>query len=332
MSQAIDELLMSSSWGSYPSIHNLGNAAIRDLLTVPCYVEEKVDGSQFSFGVFDDPDYPDGHIRIKSKNAEMFVDAPEKMFNKAAATVKQLAPLLHRGWTYRGEYLQSPSHNSLMYERVPTGHIMLFDISVGGGVFATRAELEAEAARIGLEVVPLLKWDTPSLEELRDLIDNQVAVLGGQKIEGVVIKQQQPLLWGSDKKLLIGKFVSERFREIHKQKWGENQPNQTRLLEKIAAEVCTTARWHKSVMRLREQGTISDTPRDIPLILKDVQQDIQKEETDHIKQRLLEYFWRDIGKLATRGLPEWYKQLLLVEQFTADRVLVDEGANIERNL
>ena len=37
---------------SYPKIYSLGHAAILDLLDGRVIVEEKVDGSQFSFGLF----------------------------------------------------------------------------------------------------------------------------------------------------------------------------------------------------------------------------------------------------------------------------------------
>jgi ATP-dependent RNA circularization protein (DNA/RNA ligase family) len=36
---------------SYPSIYALGHRAIRELFDGPVVVEEKIDGSQFSFGV-----------------------------------------------------------------------------------------------------------------------------------------------------------------------------------------------------------------------------------------------------------------------------------------
>jgi len=39
---------------SYPSIYNLGHHAIATLLDAPVLVEEKVDGSQFSFEAFRD--------------------------------------------------------------------------------------------------------------------------------------------------------------------------------------------------------------------------------------------------------------------------------------
>jgi hypothetical protein len=115
-----------SSWHSYPSIYNFGHKAICDLLKHDVLVEEKVDGSQFSFGVFktvgeDDPDITAPvMLRVRSKGAVMHPDAPEKMFTKAVESVKEREHLLTLGWTYRGEYLQKPKHNALAYDRVPS--------------------------------------------------------------------------------------------------------------------------------------------------------------------------------------------------------------------
>lgn len=46
------------SWTSYPKIWNVGHAAVATMFDHPVLVEEKVDGSQFSFGRFDTPDGP----------------------------------------------------------------------------------------------------------------------------------------------------------------------------------------------------------------------------------------------------------------------------------
>ena len=54
----------------------MGHKAIAELLKGPVYVEEKVDGSQFSFGVDEN-----GEIRVRSKGCELVLDAPEKMFS-----------------------------------------------------------------------------------------------------------------------------------------------------------------------------------------------------------------------------------------------------------
>jgi hypothetical protein len=39
-----------SSWHSYSSIYALGHKALAELFMEPVLIEEKVDGSQFSFG------------------------------------------------------------------------------------------------------------------------------------------------------------------------------------------------------------------------------------------------------------------------------------------
>ncbi len=125
---------VSLSWSSYPSIFALGHRAIRDLLQGAVNVEEKVDGSQFSFGLVpanvDDAGNPvdavwsveDGvshALKVRSKGAVIQLDAPEALFREAVETVKWLAPMLHPGWTYRSEVLKKPHHNALTYERVP---------------------------------------------------------------------------------------------------------------------------------------------------------------------------------------------------------------------
>lgn len=69
---------LATSWHSYPKIYNLGHAALAELLLDPVTVEEKVDGSQFSFGVIH------GVLRCRSKGQELIVAAPEKMFERAS--------------------------------------------------------------------------------------------------------------------------------------------------------------------------------------------------------------------------------------------------------
>lgn len=64
-----------NSWRSYPSIYNLVHSAIKNLFTVSVLVEEKIDGSQFSFGKD-----ANGDLHIRSKGAVTYIDAPEKMF------------------------------------------------------------------------------------------------------------------------------------------------------------------------------------------------------------------------------------------------------------
>lgn len=320
-----------NSWGSYPSIYNLGHRAVRDLLTVPHYVEEKVDGSQFSMGLIEENNSVDpiNVLRIRSKGAEMNVDAPEKMFNKAAETARRLASPeaiaagvgLHPGWTYRCEYLAKPKHNTLAYDRVPAGNLIVFDVSTGDGEFLSPLKKWDEAMRLGLESVPLLGAgghggvNPITLDRIRDLLDT-TSILGGNKIEGVVIKQLGPdYLYGLDKKVLIGKFVSEAFKEAHKSEWKKTSPSTGDILLMLGAKYSHAGRWMKAVQHLREAGQIEDSPKDIGKILIEVQKDLGKEEQDEIKKLLWKWAWPHISRAATRGVPEWYKESLLKLQF-----------------
>ena len=145
-------MISMDSWHSYPSVYAMGHRAVRDILSGPVTVQEKIDGSQFSFGFFPGGDAEP--LRARSKGAQLNVLAPEKMFARAVEVIRALP--LHEGWTYRGEYLAKPKHNALAYDRVPAGHIILFDINVGHEDYLPYDAVREEAERLGLEAVPRL--------------------------------------------------------------------------------------------------------------------------------------------------------------------------------
>ena len=91
------------SWTSYPKIYNLGHAAVTGITDGDVYVEEKIDGSQISFGVDED-----GVLHIRSRGAIIHVEAPPKMFAAGVAEILEIADKLRPSWTYRGEYLAKP--------------------------------------------------------------------------------------------------------------------------------------------------------------------------------------------------------------------------------
>ncbi len=325
--------LGTSSWSSYPSIFVMGHRAIKDLLTVDVIVEEKVDGSQFSFGLVEasevdavyDVFLKDGvetpyALKIRSKGCVMHIDAPEKMFEKAAETVRNLATSkgLTPGWTYRGEFLAKPKHNSLAYERVPKDHIILFDINTGNQEYLDYDAKRHEAERLGLEVVPLLfSGKIDSIDRFRAFLSN-VSVLGGQAIEGVVVKPKHYDLFGTDKKVLFGKFVSEAFKEVHRKAWGESNPSTKDIISRIGDEYRTPARWNKCIIHLREGGRLVDDVKDIGLVIKEIPEDVLKECEDEIKDKLFKYAWPHIRRTLHAGFPEYYKELLLKKSFEVE--------------
>lgn len=301
---------------SYPQVFNLGHKAIADLLKDPVVVQEKVDGSQFSFGIMETG------LAMRSKGCKVTIENPG-MFDKAVQTVMARFHCLTPGDIYRGEFLAKPKHNVLAYDRTPKDYIILYDIQRGTGDFLSPVEMELEANRIELETVPCYHVGRSFLVEvdmdwIRGLLEFQ-SVLGGQLVEGIVIKNYSR--FGFDAKPLFGKYVSEKFREVHAKEWKLSNPGGGDILDLLAAKFRSEARWMKAVQHLRERGELEDSPRDIGKLFKEVPADMLKECKDEILQILFDWAWkRKLSRSLTAGLAEWYKAELAKKQFEGEAV------------
>jgi len=292
---------------SYATVYALGHRAIAEIFFSPVVIEEKIDGSQISFGVID------GELCCRSKGKDLVLDEPEKMFIKAVATARLLQPLLTPGWVYRGEYLSTPKHNALCYGRVPDGNIILFDVMTAPETYLDYPAKAAEAARIGLEVVPqLFSGTVETLEQFNGFL-NRESKLGLCKIEGVVVKNYA--LFTQEKKVAVGKYVSEAFKEVHRKEWTKSNPSPTDIVHQIIMEYKTPPRWKKAVQHLREAGQLDGSPKDIGPLMREIPDDILKECEGEIKDSLFKHFWPQIRRGVTAGAPEWYKQLLAETSF-----------------
>lgn len=293
---------------SYPSIYALGHSAIKEIFSSPVIIEEKIDGSQFSMMTD-----CNGELFCRSKGANLNMEAPEKMFQSAIDTAKVVQAELRPGWVYRCEYLQKPKHNTLAYDRVPDRHLIVFDVETGLSTFLDYSLKATEATRIGLETVPLIEQGLVSTLEDFNALLNHESVLGGCKIEGVVVKNYD--VFTTSKHIAIGKYVSEAFKEKHCTSWKNRNPGQNNIIQKLIATYRVEARWRKAIQHLREQGVLTESPKDIGPLLKEVNVDVLKEETDTIKSDLFKHFWPQIGRGMTSGFAEWYKQELAKSAF-----------------
>jgi hypothetical protein len=296
---------------SYPKVYNLGHPALDQLLDGEVVVQEKVDGSQFSFGMID------GELCMRSKGAIIYRDNVPDLFRPAVETAIMLheQAQLVEGWIYRGEAVCRPKHNSICYGRTPRGGLVLYDIDMGLEERISKPEVLAHAAHaLGLEVVPTIFTgrviDRPHLDSLLD----RESFLGGAKIEGVVIKNYQRFNH-IDGKQLMGKLVSEAFKELHEKDWGPRNPSKSDVVQGLIEKYRHVRRWEKAVERLRDNGQLEDSPRDIGLLMKEVPADIRAEEEEAIKEALFKHFWPQIERGVRGGLPEWYKAQLVEKQF-----------------
>lgn len=291
---------------SFSKLFHLGDRHTQLIYDGVVEVTEKIDGSQFSFGKVD------GIVRMRSKGAEIFHEDENKMFALAKAFVRRVDWLLGEGEVYHGEFLSQPKHNTLAYDQVPNSNFCLFGIRYADGALEDRYEmLQDTAEALACDVAPLI-YHGPG-EALRaegalaSLMD-RVSYLGGPKIEGIVVKNYgQEVVVGGLVFPVFAKLVSEAFKEKHSTSWGA--ANQSPL-EKIGQMLNSKARWVKAVQYLGEQEKLEHSPRDIGLILKRINQDIEEEEVDAIKDELYGTFRKDILRLAVRGFPDWYKGML----------------------
>lgn len=297
---------------SYPSIFALGHAAIADLLKSPVIVEEKCDGSQMSF-----MKTAEGELICRSKGANLNMIAPEGMFLKGVEVLRGILDSLPVGVTFRGEYFRSEKHNVLCYGRIPKNHIIIFDINPALETYLSPKEKRALAESLGFEVVPtLFEGMISDPQEIRAFLELE-SVLGGQKIEGVVIKPANYDLFGRDKKVLMGKFVSEAFKEVHAGEWKTEHATKgpKEIVQLLATQYATPARWQKALIHLKEEGKITDSPKDIEGLMAAVPGDVLKECEAEIRDKVFEWVWPQLRRGLTKGLPIWYKDLLMSKQF-----------------
>jgi len=290
---------------SYAEINHCAHKVVSEMWTESIEIQEKVDGSQISFMVNEDDE-----LLMRSKGQSLYEGSPNsKMFNEAITTIKDRADLLVPGQIWRGEYLRSPKHNSLKYDRIPTGHIVIFDIELSLGDYACPDHRNDMSKFIGLESIPVLYqgvWDK-DLSDLKAFFDTE-SFLGGVKIEGIVAKCYTKYLNG---KPLMSKLVSESFKEVHTEEWKKTNPGKGDIIDQLIINHATEARWRKAIQHLRDDGQLTNSPRDIGPLLKEISEDVKKEEEEAIKEALFKWAFPRISRGITRGFPDWYKEQLL---------------------
>ena len=297
---------------SYPKVYNLGHRAIRDLFLGPVAVQEKVDGSQFSFGIID------GEFAARSRNQQIEIDNCPDLFrpslNMALAAAERGA--LTPGYVYRGEAMKGARHNVLTYERAPAGNFVLFDVDAGLEDRVGPYPLCGMAADLGCECVPLhYVGDVSDLEEIKALVQ-QGSFLGGN-MEGLVFKNYNRFN-EQDGKMLMGKYVTDQFREKHAKDPNWKPKTKNDILNQIGEIYCTEARWQKAIQHQSEAGALTGSPADIGPLIKEIQNDILEECNEEIAQMFMDYYAKQLRGSFIRGFPEWYKNRLAEIQFAPE--------------
>lgn len=293
---------------AFPKIFHLGHKNVNTIFDGDVEITEKVDGSQFNFGVLN------GELYMKSKGAIVHANCPENLFAEAVEYVLSIKELLREGFVYHCEYLKKPKHNVLCYNRIPKNHLICFGISKPDGTF-NEIDREGWCNEIGIEHIPVLyHGQVDSVGFIKALLDTD-STLGNTKVEGVVIKNynQQILIGNQCLPIMSAKYVSEKFKERHGQK---SKTFKTKgRVEDFVQSFRTEARWQKAVQHIRERGELDGSPKDIGVLMREVHKDI----VDECRDEIINFLWceyiKKIKRVATAGLAEWYKEQLAREVF-----------------
>lgn len=293
---------------SMSKVFNLGHRALEELFDGIVIVQEKLDGSQISW-MWDE----DGNLHVRSKKTVLHDEggnyATKGMFRAAVSHLATQAIPAPPGVIFRGEAFNSPKHNTLVYERVPQGYIVLFDVETPNGFEANipgwANSMDVEATQEFTGVLSVLDVD-----ELKQFVNETESVLGGAMVEGVVLKNYGKANPIDYKYPLMGKYVREAFKEKHTREFRKANPTLDDTVQAIIESLNTERRFEKAVEHLRDEGRLQVAVQDIGPLMKEVKQDVMEEEREWILDQVAKFVLPKVERGIGRGLPEWYKDQL----------------------
>jgi hypothetical protein len=285
---------------SFPKIWALGSKWAQGIFDTEVEVTEKLDGSQFG----------GDELIVRSKGAVIDKDDPQKLFKPAVDHVKSIQEYLNMDYAYYGEAVCSKRHNTLTYERTPKNYIALFAIyDLENHRWLSYDEMRDEADSILVDCVPLLHSGKADGDLVRELIGKE-SYLGGATAEGVVVKAFKDVeIAGVVYPIHSAKFVTEEFKEkhSHNKEFKSGKSNAQEFFEQFNTE----ARFKKAVQKLKEAGELEGEPKEIGKLMKILNEDLEEECKEDVKDALWQMFRKEFMKAATKGFPEWYKRQLL---------------------
>jgi hypothetical protein len=311
-----------------PKIHKLGERANRTIFSGPVVVQEKYDGSQFSFTWL--PSYSKAVDVLVCRSKGKILSADPGMFKQAADKAGLLAATgaLIGGAQYQCEFLAKPKHNVLTYSRTPAGFLVLFDIIGPDGKYWSDPEaVRQHALSIGLEPAQQFYcgYLTAGGGWEQDFL-NCESSLGGTKVEGFVIKNYALPHAERENHPMTAKVVSAAFKERHAAACGKPSKNagQTEIVTRIANTLLCEGRYLKAVQRLREAGKLTESAKDIGPLLAEVHRDIDEEEVDYLKEELYNAFIKEVKRQVAHAAAQWYLTKV-AEGFNVFETAIAEG-------
>jgi len=278
------------------------------------FIEEKMDGSNLGMQLMK-KDATKGDELVFNCRGRILKAPHDWMFDKAISALCTLKPKLNPNYVYFGETISKQRHNVIQYQRIPRFFFVLFDIyNLAEKTYLSRAKLESEADKLGLECAPLLFQNKDPSVDPKSIVSNLLKTHPGSLLgpevrpEGFVLKHHTCVKPNGHMVATKKKYVSEQFRESHKCKSKTLNQNLTadQCLDLIMSWYPKETRWQKAKQRLRDQGKITgedeNAQKERNAIMTEARRDFQEEEQETLKNLLWSMFGQQLVQRITEGM------------------------------
>jgi hypothetical protein len=300
----------------YPAIETINLNSTRswtDNDNYRYYIEEKIDGSQFSMILND-------NNTLSFYNKKSLINNTNTTFMKTISMLKfnfENKNILNPNYIYHGESVCKLKHNVVVYERTPKNYFICYDIfDISTKTFLSPELKKTELDRVGLEMVPILFYNQdPNIspyDKCKELIsqieeNNIKSYLGGTP-EGIVLKHHAFKQHDKTSATKL-KYVTTIFKERHQTKQPKFEASADDFLEQLGKSFSTEARFQKAYQHLVENERIDSTNvkrNDLDKIIGELGFDFDKEYKEEMMLLLWVEFSPIIKKYARENVGRWF--------------------------
>lgn len=309
---------MSDKIKGYPSINHLElNTEFNWSLKNPnWYIEEKIDGSQLTMIYNKEED------KIVFYNKKRLLNINSKFFEKSISMLSTLKNL-NSNYEYYGESVTKYKHNIINYKRLPPYFYIIYDIYDNQNKkLLSPEEKKTESERLGLEVVKTFYQNNDPeispkqkcieiMEKIKNNSSDYFSCLSSMdnkvKPEGIVLKHHNVVNDKGDIITIKLKHVDNEFKEFQKMKRNKSEINSEEFVNVIGNMFQCEGRYHKAVQHLKEKELLKNNKSDIKLLINELDNDLEKEYKNLIKNYLYTEFINKIKISSRKNFNKWYQ-------------------------
>ena len=294
----------------YPKIKILGDLSNDGLLTIPgkVMVSEKYDGAQAGFYIENNIIYFTSHNQDLTNSVQIEKTGIPKKWNfiEPILNIWKETPEIFNTNYY--VYCESTQKHTLKYNDDIPGLIGYDILNIQTNEFLPWQETEAEFERIGSPFIHIYA-ERESTEITVDWLKSlyQKSAYRDGTAEGVVIKRYD--IKSKYGKPLFAKIVDDKFKETHKEVWGESPPKQNNEF-KIAEIYATPARIEKIIYKIRDDGNEISMPL-MKILFREVIKDFLEEEIVEIYENYKCIDFKALEKLVSKKCVKVLKDVMV---------------------